>query len=50
MYLEKIRKWTCMSWDGTGSKNTWDHGDLHLRVVIGTEAAYHYEKEKNPKQ
>lgn len=39
-----------MSWDATGSKNTQDDGNLHLRVVIGTEAAYHNEKEKNPKQ
>ena len=35
-----------MSRDGTGSENTWEDGNLHLRIVIGTEAAYDNKKEK----
>ena len=50
MYLGKIRKWTCMSWDGTDTENTLNDGNLYLRIVTDTEAAYHNKKEKNPKQ
>lgn len=46
MYLGKVRKWTYMSRDGTGSENTWEDGNLHQRIVIGTEEAYNNKKEK----
>ena len=35
-----------MSWDGTDTENTRNDGNLYLRIVTDTEAAYHNKKEK----